>query len=60
VILADQAQKTLDRQSKSYVEDALVFARWIVALKAATPDERDAMISRDLDGYRGGEAGQTP
>lgn len=42
--LESRCTKTLDYQSKSYVEDARYYARWILRLKEASPDDRLTML----------------
>lgn len=47
--LSDRCELTLDYRSRGYVEDARYYARWILALKASTPQQRAGML-RELDG----------
>ena len=42
--LASRCTLTLDYRSKGYVEDAMDYAKWILRLKSAAPDERRKML----------------
>lgn len=47
--LARRCTFTVEYQSKAFVEDAMLYARWILRLKDASPEKRAQML-RELDG----------